>query len=81
MTTYVDDARIPFGRMTVCHMTADSLDELHRMAGTLGLNREWFQDRRIPHYDVSLSKRATAVRLGAVEVSTKQLVQMARTEK
>lgn len=52
----------------MCHMTADSLDELHAMADALGLARRWFQRPpavRLPHYDVSLAFRARAVRLGA----------------
>lgn len=66
MTVYVDNVYIPFGRMKMCHMTADNLDELHEMAEALGIRR-WFQDKGVPHYDVSMSIRAKAVALGAVE--------------
>jgi hypothetical protein len=37
------------------HLVSDlSLDELHKFANSprIGLKREWFQDRRYPHYDV-----------------------------
>lgn len=67
MAVYVDNAFIPFGRMVMCHMEADTLDELHEMADKLGLKRSWFQDKSIPHYDVSKSIRAKAVELGAIE--------------
>jgi hypothetical protein len=52
-----------------CHMFADSDDELHAMADAIGLKRAWFQNHRLlPHYDLVSSKRAQAVRLGAIEV-------------
>jgi hypothetical protein len=69
--------------MVMCHMTADTLDELHAMARQLGLKPEWFQDGRFPHYDVSESKRKRAVQLGAIEETARQGVMrmMAAREK
>lgn len=78
MTVYVDTARHPFGRMIMCHMMADTVDELHKMAERLGLRRDWFQDGRFPHYDVCKSKCAHAITIGAVEVTSKELVQRFR---
>lgn len=53
-----------------CHLTADTLAELHTFAARLGLKRSWFQnDPRMPHYDLVASKRVQAVKLGAVEIS------------
>jgi len=64
-----------------CHMTADSVDELHAFAAKLGLKREWFQQGRIlPHYDLTRKKRAQAVRLGAVEVTGREMVQLMRRQ-
>lgn len=68
MAVYVDGERNRFGRMVMCHMFADSLAELHAMADAIGMDRNWFQPLSFPHYDVSLSRRARAVELGAVEV-------------
>lgn len=72
MAVYVDDYRGSFSRghraMVMCHMLADSLDELHAFAARLGLKREWFQPRSAPHYDLSLTKRAEALQLGAVNL-------------
>lgn len=65
---YVDDYRGQFRGMVMCHMVADSLDELHAFAERLGLRREWFQATSVPHYDLSLTRRKLALELGAVEV-------------
>ena len=75
---YVDNVFIKFGRMKMCHMIADTEEELHEMAAKLGLKRSWFQDKSIPHYDVSKGKRAKAIKLGAIEVSPQELVKIAR---
>lgn len=78
MAVYVDKARNPLGRMVMCHMIADSLDELHAMAQAIGMRREWFQPRSFPHYDVSLSRRERAIKLGACEVGRRELVRVMR---
>jgi hypothetical protein len=70
MAVYVDPAQHPFGRMIMCHMWADTEEELHEMAARLGLKRAWYQKPPKAswcHYDVSKGKRAEAVRLGAIE--------------
>ncbi len=70
MSVYVDNAAILFRGMRMSHMIADSLDELHAMADRLGLQRAWFQaapPASFPHYDVSKTKRARAIELGAIE--------------
>lgn len=51
------------------HMLTTDLDELHAMARRIGLKRAWFQgDGSFPHYDLTASKRALAVKAGAVEI-------------
>jgi hypothetical protein len=75
VTVYVDEAIWSFGRMKMCHMMADTLDELHDFAQRLGMKREWFQNKdRFPHYDVSKGKREQAIRMGAVPVDSHTLV-------
>lgn len=78
MTVYVDRARNPLGRMVMCHMIADSYLELIQMAKAIGMRHEWFQRGSFPHFDVSVSRRAKAVRLGAVEVDRRELVRIMR---
>lgn len=78
MTVYVDPAVWPFGRMTMCHMWADTLDELLAMADTIGVRRKWIQghptlsfgkhrEASWVHFDIAKSKRVLAIAAGAVE--------------
>lgn len=65
-------------------MTADTLDELHAFALRIGLRRTWFQPHAIsPHYDLTVGRRAAAVRAGAVEMSFRELKErgLGRTKK
>lgn len=68
MAVYIDDYFAPFGRMKMCHMTSETVEELFAFADRLGLKREWFQDHRVPHFDVSKAMREKAIALGAVPV-------------
>jgi hypothetical protein len=88
MTVYVDDANIPaevrngtrVHRSAWSHLTADTQEELHEFAARLGLQREWFQPGRpiggkpspFWHY-VTAGKRAQALAMGAVDVSSREL--------
>jgi Protein of unknown function (DUF4031) len=81
MGVYVDGQRARFGRMIMCHMVADTLNELHAMAEQIGMKRQWFQaspPASTPHYDLSLSRRALAVSAGAIEVDGCGLVEVIR---
>ena len=76
MTVYVDESRHNYGRMIMCHMAADTLPELHEMADRIGVARRWFQDGRRPHYDICKAKRVLAVRAGAVETTSRELIRL-----
>ena len=61
--------------MLLSHMAADTLDELHQMAGNIGVNRKHFQDKiGKPHYDICQSKKEIALKFGAIEVDDKYIV-------
>lgn len=73
MTVYIDPPTWPgHGRMW-SHMVSDaSYDELHVFAEAIGCPRRAFDQ---DHYDVPSERYAAAVRAGAVEVGSKDLVQ------
>ena len=66
--------------MTMCHMLADTVEELHEMSEKIGVARKWFQSTRYPHYDICKSKRALAVEFGAKEIGRKEFVDLARKQ-
>jgi len=73
MAVYVDPLMdhgwVLRGRSTKnCHLLADSLEELHEMAQAIGMKKEWFQPKSLPHYDLTESRRDKAIELGAVEM-------------
>ena len=75
---YVDHAAIRYGRMKMSHLSADTQEELRDIADKLGLRR-WIQhpDTWKEHLDVSESKRREAIALGALEITSRELVRLA----
>jgi Protein of unknown function (DUF4031) len=70
MSVYVDRCELAYGRMVMCHMIADTLDELHAMADRIGVARRWLQappKASFHHYDIAKSKRALAISAGALD--------------
>ena len=56
----------PFGHRKWAHLWADSEEELHAFAQSIGLQRAWFQaDKFLNHYDVVPSKWTLAWKQGA----------------
>lgn len=70
MAVYVDHSIWPYGRMMMCHMTADSHDELIAMADRIGVARKWIQKAgtQHEHFDICKAMRAKAVDFGAIQV-------------
>lgn len=64
-----------------CHMVSDlgpDVPELHTMAAELRLRRAWFQG---DHYDLVPTKRAAALRLGALEADQVKIVAIFRANR
>jgi hypothetical protein len=78
MSVYVDRARNPYGRMLMSHLLADSLEELHAMADTIGVKRRWFQPKSTPHYDICQEKKQLALAAGALEIDRHTVVGLIR---
>jgi hypothetical protein len=76
MSVYVDNGAFPFGRMIMCHMIADSHDELIRMVNRLGIDQRHIQDEGSAreHFDICQSMRLKAIRLGAISITKRELV-------
>ena len=75
MSVYVDNARMSYGRMKMCHMLADSTSELLLMADAIGVDRKWLQwpGKQHEHFDICLAMRKRAVELGAIEITREEL--------
>lgn len=89
MTVYVDgtfdwkpnDWKTARNGTRWCHLVADSVTELVEFAAMLGLKSSYLQrggSGRWPHFDLTPSKRAKAVKLGAIEVTSKELLVKAK---
>lgn len=61
-----------------CHMFADTEEELHAMAKRIGMRREWYQDHStnplMHHYDLTPRRRETAIKMGAIEETTREFL-------
>lgn len=78
MSVYVDNMAAPLGNMIMCHMWADTIDELLTMVDKIGVQRKWIQGHPVlsldeyrnvswVHFDISRSKRTLAIKNGAIE--------------
>jgi len=58
------------------HMVSTvNFEELHNFAAKIGLCRDWFQDTRIPHYDLTTERmKIRALKEGARLVDSREIV-------
>lgn len=81
MSVYVDVPNYAFGRMVMCHMIADTPEELHAMADRIGVHRQWFQappKASFWHYDIAKGKRVLAIAAGALECDRETFINALR---
>jgi hypothetical protein len=77
MGVYVDEPIYERYGLRWCHLTADSVGELHAFATGLGLKRSRFQSKPdrpwVDHYDITENTRREAVARGAVELTLREM--------
>lgn len=75
MPVYVDDMEAPYRGMKMCHMMADTPEELRAMAKAIGVQLKWIQNKGGPreHFDIALAKKTLAVAHGAIPITLRQL--------
>jgi hypothetical protein len=77
---YVDNfyiTGVTYRGMKMCHMVADTTEELIQMVDAIGVQRKWIQapGTANEHFDICLSKRKKAISLGAVEIGFREYAQ------
>jgi hypothetical protein len=83
MSVYVDnfyETGVTYRGMKMCHMIADTRDELLEMVDKIGVQRKWIQDYDTPreHFDICFLKRAKAIKLGAIPINMRELAEKTR---
>lgn len=75
---YIDNYNAPYRNMIMCHMIADTTEELLQMCDAIGVNRKWIQYPNTcnEHFDIRSSKKAKAVKLGAIEIRARDYATM-----
>ena len=73
---YVDHMRIPYGRMLMNHLMADTSEELEGARQSLGLPEGTIQHRGTAkeHLDICESKRRQILVMGAISIDARGLV-------
>ncbi len=75
---YVDNFNAKFGRMRMCHMIADTTEELLEMCRKIGVQTKWIQYKGTAneHFDICLSKKVRALDFGAKEIGFRDYAKM-----
>lgn len=82
MAIYVDDMKAKYGKMIMSHMMADTTEELLEMADIIGVSRKWIQypNTRKEHFDICLQAKKVALKNGAKEITTKEMVKFMKNK-
>jgi hypothetical protein len=76
---YVDDANIQKHGYSWYHLMADTREELHEFAASIGIpTRAFHRGARHPHYDITERQRLRALRHGAAAISERDAVRIGR---
>lgn len=72
---YIDSMNASYRGMKMCHMVADTTEELIDMAQKIGVQTKWIQEAGThqEHFDICLSKKQKALELGAKEITRREL--------
>lgn len=72
---YVDNFNAPYRNMVMCHMIADTTEELLEMCDRIGVQRKWIQNAGTwqEHFDICASKKKKVIAAGAKEISVREL--------
>lgn len=70
MPVYIDDYNAPYRSMIMCHMVADTTEELLDMCTKIGVAHKWIQYKGTynEHFDICLTKKKKALQQGAIEI-------------
>jgi len=76
---YVGKNEYKYRRMIMSHMAADTLEELHEMAKTIGVTKKHFQNKvGKPHYDICKEMKDKAIKAGTTEVRDREIILLFR---
>lgn len=83
MAVYIDDFNAKYRRMIMCHMIADTTQELLDMCTKIGVQHRWIQypGTANEHFDICLTKKALAVKYGAKEIGMRDYARMVNERK
>jgi len=67
------------GRKAYAHLVADTYEEMHSFASTIGIKPHFFhRSAKYPHYDISEEQRDLAIEAGAQSISSKELLRICK---
>ncbi len=80
---YIDNFNAKFGNMIMCHLIADTTEELLAMVDKIGVNRKWIQypGTYNEHFDICLEMKKKAIKHGAIEIGFRDYANFANAKK